>query len=229
MRLAAAQALFWESVRHPERDEARAAVRPAGTLTAAQAWDVYRTAYWVRQVAAFEELFPRTQAGLGAQAFSRLAASYVRASPSTFHALEDHARGFPASLPTPWDDVARVELARLDALTAPDEPLADAPGDVVRLARSVRLVPVSAAAAAQLELSGPAAWQPTGALAVWRQALEVYERWVSAEELGHAQSCVVGLSLAGLCERFDGSPEEVAPRVTSLLSAWLARRWVVAT
>lgn len=227
MNLAAAQALFWESVRQPASEAACAAIRPAGQLSAAEAWDVYRTAYWVRQVAALEELFPRTQAGLGADAFSRHAALYVRATPSTFHALEDYARGFPATLPGPWADVAAVEQARLDALTAPDQPIAAAPPPVLRLAASVHFATVSEAAAQALALSGPTAWRAEGALAIWRQGMEVFERWIPADELAHAQACRPGRSLPTFCERFDGPAEDVATRVTGLLRAWLGRAWVV--
>jgi hypothetical protein len=240
MNLESQLSLLWESVRGPPSERALSCFHGAGSLSPSQALEVYRTAYWVRQVGCLAELFPRLESMLGADAFSRVAAQYIRAHPSRVHDLESLGAGFVAFLQGAARDVALVERARFLAVVALDEVPVTQPIAVeteFAVARHVSLVDVSSdEARIALGYTGRSDQALPRTLAIWRQRYEVFERWVEEDEVRCVEVARNTATLAALCEAFVGSSvegketvddESAAARVIPVVRAWLERDWLV--
>jgi hypothetical protein len=93
-----------------------------------QRFAIYRNNVTVSLMEALADTFPVTQAVAGEGRFRNLARAFVRTHPPTSPVLTRYGRGFPAFLtdsdlaaPFPYlPDLARLELACLDALHAAD-------------------------------------------------------------------------------------------------------------
>lgn len=234
------QALFWDAARHePAPPEVDVDFVSRGALSAQARLGLYRTAYWVRQVNALRELFPRVVALLGDGPFARTASRYLGAHPSTSWALEHLGPGFPAWLDAHHGvalaQAARVEWAGFDVFIAPDVAalgreavdggtFADAR---LTVGPHVRAVAVSDEALAALELSTLAQGSPHRVLAVWRSGFEVLRRLVSPAEAQALEAAQAGASVAQVCEVLATEFEE-APALFQVLFAWFERGWVTA-
>jgi hypothetical protein len=132
MNLADYQSSLARAVRFRETPTALAeAALGAGTLSGAEAVDVYRTMYWYRLVDALFDLLPRTAHLLGKRRFTELACEALTRTPSAHAALERLALPFATFLasqpdvPTFVAEVAALEAAFVECLLAPngDAPL----------------------------------------------------------------------------------------------------------
>lgn len=244
--LAEAQGLFWRAARSEVASEAlEACFVGDGRLGTAARLGIYRSAYYVRQVNALRELFPRVAGKLGDGLFARTASRYVGAEPSTACAVEGIALGFPAWLRREHGELlgdwAVLELASFEVFVAPDEaplPLAAARSPSfaetpLRVGAQVRLVEVSQALLAELQgeaqepLAAPeAARAERGALVVWRAGHRIYRLPVTPREGRALAAAKAGVSLETLCGLLGGEGTEPA-LVRDVLIAWFARGWLV--
>jgi hypothetical protein len=234
------QQLFWDAARNETAPpEVAVDFVSRGALSAEARLGIYRTAYWVRQVSALRELFPRVVALLGDGPFARAASRYVGRHPSTSWALEHLGAGFPAWLAqterAPLGAVAAVEWVRFSTFIAPDAPavgrdaidpstFADAR---LTVGPHVATAPVTPEVLEQLELTslGDATARPV--LAVWRSGFGVLQRLVTRGEADALAAAQAGAPLAVVCEHLacDVSEPEA---LFEVLSAWFERGWVTA-
>jgi Putative DNA-binding domain len=234
------QRLFWRGVRYqPAPSDVLEAFVGDERLSAAGRMDIYRQAYWFRQVGAMNDLLPRTAALIGDGPFAALASRYLRECPSTFWALEEIVRDFPrwlrAQSEAVLSDVAAIEIAKLFAFVANDEASVSAPtvapevflNLVPKLASHLFALPLSAEGIQAYDAALPAL-QPGGALAVWREHFDVYLRPIEAAEFEALQLAKSGANLAVLCETLAlGRPTESAAQAAfHALHAWFSRGWI---
>ncbi len=234
------QLLFWRGVRYrPAPSDVLEAFVGDARLSAAGRMDIYRQAYWFRQVGAMNDLLPRTAAMVGDGPFAALASRYVRECPSTFWALEEIVRDFPRWLKDEKEsvlsEVASIEVAKLFAFVAADEKSVNAPTvapDVFlnltpKLAGHLFTLPLSAEGVVAYDTSLPTL-QPGGALAVWRERFDVYLRPIDAAEFEALQVAKSGANLAVICETLaQGKPTESAAQAAfHALHAWFSRGWI---
>jgi len=217
VKLAELQELFWRSVRaEPAPPEAARAFVSRGALSAFDRLAIYRTAHWVRLVAALRELFPSVVREVGDGPFARLASHHLAAHPPARPFIEGVGEDFPTFLAErsePLAALARLDWARYCVFVAPDEvPVraeqidpAALPHATLTASRAVRVV------------EGPG-----GFTAVWRVGFEVHELPLGAAEACALEAAATGLSFAAWCEAIGGPPEQLSGR----LHAWLARGWV---
>jgi hypothetical protein len=126
------QAQLWSAVRAPLL-ESESRFRGSEDFPAPAGLEVYRAAYWVRQVRALAEIFPYTEERINAlpmtrshdawdmrfpTAFSRLTMLYVREAPSREFALERMGARFPEWLTRAPLNTLEVHQAKLSLLAA---------------------------------------------------------------------------------------------------------------
>ncbi len=236
MHLRALQALFWRAVR-TEPDVSDLAPHFAGSpgfpVNARLA--VYRTAYWVRQVAVLRSLFPRVVARVGDGPFARTAARYLDARPSNASAIEYIGRGFPQWLSEESaadGQLAAYELAAWEVLVARDT--ACIPFDAARadgfahatLVIGEHVQMVLAERSLLAELGGAPDGPRDGCLAVWREDFEVRRAEVGLVEATAVGAAKRGAPIAALCDQLAGGGDVAF--VFAILSLWFRRGWVVA-
>jgi len=234
--LRAAQAAFWRAVRtEPAATSLDEHFVGAVHFTAAQRLEVYRTAYWVRQVSALGAVFPRVAHCLGDGPFARTASRYLGAFPSTSSAIEGLAQRFPD-----WvrgehpalTDLASFELAAWEVAVAIDEPQVSAAAasslDLTRahltLGRQVRVLRLHRGLLEELGHPTAAPAADEGFLAVWRDGFDVVHREVTPGEhdaIGLAQR---GASFVDLCAVLASGGD--AAFIHRVLAAWFERGWV---
>lgn len=241
MRLRELQRVFWQSVRTrsgpAELDQVFAS---RGALSAGARLEIYRTAYWVRQVQALRELFPSAVRVLGDGPFAQLASRFLGDEPSSSWALEELGPPFVAWLRAREASslagaIAALDWARFSVFIAPEVP---------RMSREA----LQRRGLEQLELRvGPhvaSCVVPREALregapglaaegegevgcCAWRHGFEVLQALVSREELAALQAAREGVSFARWCELIVGSTEAGPEAVLATLERWLSRGWVV--
>jgi hypothetical protein len=182
------QANLWAAVRvRPEPLEAKASFRPTQGLSIEAALEVYRTAYWVRQVAALQETFALTCAQLGLQRFNQIASRFITQHPSHVWALERLGAAFPQWVGEQGGNaaLAGIEYARLECIMAPDAPtvpptalatIQDFAQVRLEFAPHLRLVTADAPTLEGLHHAAGVG------LAIWRVDHHVYERPLQSAE-----------------------------------------------
>lgn len=101
---------------------------PAGFVNPGKRFDVYRNNVAASLVAALAKTFPVIERMVGTAYFAALALAYVRQTPPRSPILAEYGKGFPAFIEAfsplasyPYlADMARLELARIAVLHAPD-------------------------------------------------------------------------------------------------------------
>ncbi len=234
------QTLFWRGVRYqPAPDDVIEAFRGDSRLSAAERIEIYRNAYWYRQVEVLADLLPRLFLCMGEGPFAKTASRFLREKPSTSWALEHLATSFADWLRTEnhtdWADVAAIESAKLEALLARDSDIVSAPQVDAQtfvemrlgLAPHLHLVPVSESGLRAFDDSLLPV-QAGGALAVWRQAFDVYLKVIDPNELEALSLARKGLQLGPLCEVLANGQtgEDAALNAFHLLHAWFQRGWI---
>jgi uncharacterized protein (UPF0276 family) len=224
----AAQLMRWmldEVTGHPTGVPAETWIAKHGKLAPEDRVEIHRQMYALRCDEALAEDYPRLRKRLGKQRFAALAAAYRQDVPSTFWALERYGWQLPAWLlgrprtPRAWVDLARLELARVQAHLAPESPplnrqiLNHLHGDdperlVVHFAPATRII----------------AARPHGWL-VSRRGWEIVERAISPLEVDLLQSLADGVALGAamaIALNFDPDREAVmAAQFPQWLAAWL--------
>lgn len=231
MSLATYQQTFWSSVRtRPGPVAIPEIFRGRGTLDAHARLEIYRTAYWVRQVEALRELFPALVAHLGDGPFAQRASRYLAAHPSRSRAIEDLGAGFP-----PWlqpdvalSGAAAIELARWRAFVALDAPVlsslapAALPALSIGLAPHVQLVPIEASA---LVIAAPGLQGAGTHWCGWRAGFAVHERLIDDLEARALASSREPRPFAQWCASLGADDPSF---ITTLLRRWLSRGWLLA-
>jgi hypothetical protein len=237
--LARQQQLFWASVRvDPAPLEVDTAFITRGGLSGRERLAVYRTAYWVRQVGALQQLFPSVVRLFGEGPFARHASHYLAQHPSNHWAIEQLGRDFAswlsAEVSSDVGRLAAIDWLRFSAVIAPDQQPLQV--DAARLLETtVQLsahVGVCVVTAAQLGQSDSALeWNDaTPGLVVWRAGHVVTELLVDAQELAALVAANQGVLFPRWCELMvEGGLDDqaVAARAVSYLQHWLARGWLV--
>lgn len=217
------QDLFWQAVRQdPAPPEIDAAFVSRGRLSGRARMGIYRTAYWVRQVAGLREIFPSVVEILGDGPFAREASRFIGQHPSTSWALEYLGEGFADWLTSRWPgDVAlaaALDWARWKVFVAPDVAPVAANGINVQELPSMRMQ-----VGAHVELI------PVVELAVWRSGFSVLQLQMSPAEAKALAAAKSSLSFSGFCELLAAGDESQASleRVLSVFRAWLNRGWLI--
>lgn len=240
MVLAELQHLFWRSVRYdPAPPELEDAFEPGPALGARERMAIYRRMYWVRQVDALQESFPRLAAALGEEVFVKTACAYLAAHPSEHPALERLGRHLPEMLRKRGDvervhaELADIEWRAVLALLAPDPPRVATSSDVreatfaharLRFAPSLQACRVSAAALALFEGTPAARADARVTVAMARPRFAVEHRALAEDEAGALEAALAGATLAATCEVL---AEGGVPRAHGVLRGWLDNGWIV--
>lgn len=242
MSLLEQQRVFWQSVRtRPGPPELAEVFVGDGRLSAHQRLELYRTAYWVRQVQALRELFPSVTNRVGDAHFAQLASRFLRDAPSSSWALEHLGPPFVAWLRGQADTaltgaVAALDQARAEVFTAPDptcwrrEALRGFPLEelAVRVGPHVAWCRVPAAALVA-GAPGPAN-AATGAEVVfcaWREGFAVLQALLPPEEAGAlALAAREAVPFPTWCQLVAG--DAAGPHVVlATFERWLSRGWLV--
>lgn len=122
--LTALQHAFWNYLTNPSQDTVWTTVAAENQARAIQRLDVYRHAYWQRQLESLREDYPRLANVLDAD-FEQTAREYLQQHPSRSFSLRDLGRRFPDWLATrhqstPIIELAEFERAMMDAFDAGD-------------------------------------------------------------------------------------------------------------
>ncbi len=250
MSLLALQDEFQAYIRGAEtRFVDRLATPPGGD--GARRMRVYHHAYRARLTGVLREVFEKTWAYLGDEAFNGAVEHYVEAQPSTSRSLDDYGAAFAdtlAALLPREPDVA--ELAWLDwamrrVFDGPDatpiDPaaLAALGGDQWDGARfslcptlTIRAVTTNVGALwAGLDAGSPLMPAPLEgpmAVRVWRKGLQPHFRSIDPVEAAALEQLIQGATFAALCEDItrSGDPEPVE-RAAALLTVWLQDELIV--
>jgi len=241
------QELFWRA--------ARGEIAPAvldqhfvarGPRTGAGRMRIYNGAYFARLEDALADTLPSTKALLGEGRFRALARRYIIEHPSQHPALERVGTDFDqllrARLPAServFADVAKLELARVSALLAPDDTSLMGPlnltganlGTVrLRLVRSlvVSLVPAQAFQLWQRPdcslVSALHASEPIG-VAFWRRDFSVHHRSLALTEATALAGPEHSVSLLDLCEQL-ALHDDAVTRAVAMIEGWRSRGFI---
>lgn len=217
------QRVFWQSVRtRPGPPELEAVFVSRGALSAHQRLEIYRTAYWVRQVQALRELFPAVVAATGDARFAQLASRFVAEQPSTHWALERIGPPFVDWLreKSGFGGVAALDWARFAVFVAPDVELVDRealrarPLDawVVRTGQHVAACAVDASHEQRC---------------VWRQGFRVFDAPLPLNEANALAAASRGVDFPTWCQLVVGDDVHGPDFVLATLERWLSRGWLV--
>jgi len=243
------QARFWRALHEGDVErELAAVVVPSPTLDPAARVGIYQGMYVWRLCDVLREDFPKLAAALGDD-FQELARRYLAAHPSEYPSVREFGRHLPDFLrddpladARPWlADLARLELARVNAFDAPDAvPLraadlaAVAPEDWSGLCFAV--VPsfgfVDASWPVHEVWAAPAD-RPAAAstrVRVWRQDFSVFHAAMDPVEADALQALVAGASFADVCEAVAAhvAADEAAVEAGSLLARWIEDELIAA-
>lgn len=239
MRLRELQQTFWDSVRtRPGPPHLEHTFVGRGALSAHARMEIYRTAYWVRQVSALRELFPSVVLLLGDDAFARLASHFLRDRPSTSWAIEHLGAPFADWLATQAgpSGLAAIDWARWSAFTAPDTQTWTREALFAHGLEALNVVlpahvQTCAVTSDDVAVAAPALGR-VGAgpvfFCAWREGFEVLQTTLPEREFDALAAARGGLSFARWCELMvDASvPEaEQAPALLAAVERWLARGW----
>jgi len=100
LKLADFQKTFLNSIQDDQNIELQSLIKPAGTLSAAQAIQVYRGDYKARLSEAIGELYESIWYVLGDEEFFSVAKEYIESHPSSVKELGSYAKDFPIYLKT---------------------------------------------------------------------------------------------------------------------------------
>jgi hypothetical protein len=218
--LAETQTAFWNAVRTGETFE--------GAMPHTR-MEIYRRAYWVRQVNALRELFPVLCGKLGDAGFNTIALRFIEEQPSKQSAIEWMGAEFPAWLRAQGYSVdaelASYDFVAWEVVVAPDqtslsEQSAEAPElarSMITLGRHIRSLPLSTEALSFLghDVDG-------GGLVLWRREYKVARLPASAGHLRAVSLASHGATFSSICDAFDEDPK----RIVVAIRSWFARGWV---
>jgi hypothetical protein len=233
--------LFWRSVRQrPEPEEAAALFKGTHAFPISARIEVYRSAYWFRQVGVLQETFSILLKHLGLERFNQLASRYIAENPSQSWALEHLGRRFSeylVSIDEPvLAQIAHLEQQQLEVLMASDDPVLNVSAlDIsnfenthLSLGEHVKLIPLNESAVALLPPDLRQTYQPGAALALWRKNFHVHQLFVSKSESGALLEAKKGAPIPVLCHHLsNGAPgAEGAQKAFASLVSWFGRDWV---
>jgi hypothetical protein len=235
--LAETQALFWRAMRRSiSPEELAATFNGDDRLPAAGRLAIYRGMYWMRQVEALRDGFPRLLARLGDKRFHWLCLDYLFAHPSRDPRIEGVGRDLPEFLRTLLDpgrmalaDLAAFEWAEVDALLSPDPPgtitTFDVPADRFPASRLVLVPSLRLLSLASDPLPDAARPMSAACFGIWRKGFAVSHVRLDEDELEAARSAGQGASVAEICSSFASAPDPPR-RASTVLAAWISRRWL---
>ena len=252
MNLGDLQDLLARAIVAPEgvaRPELEAAIDARAPLDARARAEIYAGMYRFRLADALHADFPRVARLVGDDGFFELACAYAREHPSPSSDIGRfgrHLADFLAEHPGPRGDeadLARLDWARTEALTAPDtEPVGQEalgrlgeeaiPGASFRFVPSLSVLELGhdvmpAWRALENEEEPPPPDRRTARVAVWRKGFDVLHASLTeseAEALGRARA---GLTLAEVCEAF-AEADDAQGEAFRTLGAWFGDGWVAA-
>jgi len=217
-------------------------------VTVATRLAIYVDAYVTRIVAALGTTYPATRTVLGADAFDRLAADYLRAVPSTHASIRDYggelgeflARQLPGEHGTAIGELAQWEWMLADVFDARDGPVltvdrlaalpperwADARFDTHATLRRVRTRTNAVALWRGATGSGPVVEPGAGESIewmAWRSGLKTLFRSLDATEAAVVDLLRSKASFGAMCERLAAldDPDNAALRAAAYLRTWL--------
>lgn len=220
MSLREQQRVFWESVRtRPGPAALDEVFASRGALSARERMEIYRTAYWVRQVQALRELFPTLVERVGDARFAQLASRYVAARPSTSWAIELIGPPFVEWLRELAESVEEVEFAARDWARF-----------AVFIAPEVQVVKREALRQLSLDTwvvrSGAHVHLASGVV-IWREGFSVFEAPISDAEASALTAAREGVDFSTWCQLVAGDEERGPDFVLATLERWLSRGWLV--
>jgi Putative DNA-binding domain len=251
VRLPELQDLLARAIAEPEGVERRtleAAIDARAPLDAVARAEIYAGMYRFRLADALGADFPRLARLIGDEGFFELACAYARAHPSESSDIGRfgrHLAEFLVEHPGPRGDeadLAQLDWARTEALTAPDvepvgqEALGRLGAEAIPSAR-LRFVPSLAVLtlgndvtpvwrALEEEKEPPEAAARAAQVAVWRKGFDVFHASMTdaeAEALARARG---GGTLAEVCEVFAAEAEDAQGVAFRTLGAWFSDGWV---
>jgi len=236
-----AQRALWRAVRFdPTPDDALDFFDGDARLDASGRLAIYRRMYWLRQVHALDQAFPRLAEQLGEQAFTRLCCSYLRHYPSSHHALEYLGASLPHFIAQRQPELAglcRLEWAHTLALLAPDAPAkctaSEARPDSFASARfgfapSLQRVDVDAFALQAFGAGPQPASRPTSIpVVVFRRGFAVRHVALDESEARALDLARGGACVAEVLEDFAADAGGIE-RAFGLLRGWFARGYICA-
>jgi hypothetical protein len=236
------QARFWRALHGGEVEPALARVIvPSPTLDPPARVAIYQGMYVLRLAEVLREDFPKLAEALGDD-FQDLARRYLAAHPSEYPSVREFGRHLPDFLrddataaSRPWlSDLARLELARVNAFDAPDAvPLRAA--DLAAIAPEdwpgLRFTVVSSLGVVDASWRVHDVWavpaeHPAAAstrLRVWRQDFSIFHTPMDPVEADALQALVAGASFADVCEAVAAhvAADEAAVEAGALLARWI--------
>jgi hypothetical protein len=239
------QLVFWQCVRHrPSPTAVDVANLFVGDdrLDAEERIEIYRKAYWYRQIDALADLFPKLYAILGAQRFAEMASAYLAEHPSRSGILERVGAELSSFLArqgpfhSSLSPLAAFEHLRIESLLSEDSPvLKQSEVDVdsfgpscLRFSRSLRRISLPRRSLAQWE-GGADGERPDDAVvvevAVSRRGFTIFHVELEADEAAALDLARSGASVDDCLEAFAGhkSPES---RAAEVLVEWFRREWL---
>lgn len=223
LALAEQQRVFWESVRTTPGPAALDDVFVSrGALSAQQRMEIYRTAYWVRQVSALRELFPSVVARAGDARFAQWASRFIAEQPSKSWALEYLGPPFVAWLRKHEPEVgavAAIDWVRFEVFIAPN---------VVTLKREA--LSASGLEAVVLRVGPHVAWcagSSNEVVCAWRTGFTVMQCLVDREEARALEAAREGVSFSTWCQLVSGDGARGPEAVLAIFERWLSREWLV--
>lgn len=213
---------------------------------------IYHFAYRSRLSGVLRDLYAKTWAWLGDDAFARAVERYVETTPSGHASLDDYGAEFPDLIRQLWpEDEEAVELAWLDramrrVFDGPDAKAMDAamlaalPGDIwntahIRFHPTLVVRPVETHVGAlwsAMEAGTPVRPpRPEAPLSVrvWRKGLQPHFRMIDQFEGEAIMRLSEGLSFADLCEEIARAGGDAAvEQAAGLLGFWLQDELIVA-
>ena len=221
-------------------------------LSPVEQLEIYREQFWLRHTSSLVEDFPGLSGILGQNDWERLTEQYLLEVPPDSYTLRDLGQRLPELIGrADWlphqalcRDMARLELAYIDAFDAPDtghlpaERLASIPEDelgsaVLVLAHSVKLLEVSYPVADLRRALRTAGDEPVAipepsarCLVVYRRELKLWDMPVSPVAHAFLTALQAGAPLAAAAEQAARTPEaeqELAERIGAWLQEWTAK------
>jgi hypothetical protein len=237
------QAGFWRSLHTGEPDAGLVStVLPTASLEPGARIGIYQDMYVWRLVSVLREDYPKTHEALGGD-FDALARRYLAMHPSEHPSVRHLGRHLPAFLAgdelagsRPWlGDLARLELARVNAFDAPDA-VAMRATDLCAIEPQewgdLRFDPIAALEILRCDWPAHEVWaapertdvaaRPTR-LRVWRQEFAVFHAAIDGLEVDALAVLTAGGTFAEICEAVaaHASPEAAAEQAGALLARWI--------
>lgn len=213
--------------------------RGSARLNSVDCLSIYRRMYWLRQVNALTETFPKLRSALEEQGFVEFCCRYIREHPSRSPALECLGRKMPEfagqHLPE-FAELVSLEWERNRVLIAPESPQVCRASDVQpELFAEARLGFVPSLGVVQVGADLLARYFPASCsgesgvgradVAVWRGGFAVRQLVLRQREAQAFRCALSGLNMGQVLAEFGGGQSAVSDAF-QMVAGWFGRGWI---